>query len=55
MTDRDLAFDNMILRGVAGSTVHGTAIDGQDDLDYMGVCVEPPEHVLGLRRFSHIA
>jgi hypothetical protein len=27
---------------------HGTAIDGQDDRDEMGVFVEPPENVCGL-------
>lgn len=53
MTDfRKLATDNLILRGVVGSTVHGTAIEGQDDRDEMGVCVEPPEYVCGLSRFE---
>ena len=41
-----------ILRTVVGSTVHGTAVSGQDDLDLMGICVEPPEYVVGLRRFD---
>ena len=40
---------NVILRGLVGSGVHGVAIDGTDDRDEMGVCVEPPEHFFGLR------
>jgi len=46
MDARDTALANEILRGVVGSTAHGTAIDGQDDRDEMGVFVEPPENVL---------
>jgi len=42
-----------ILRGMVGSTVHGTAIDGQDDLDLMGVAIERPEYVIGLQRWEH--
>lgn len=38
-----------ILRTVVGSGVHGIAIEGQDDHDEMGVYVEPPESVFGLR------
>jgi len=36
-----------ILRAVVGSTVHGLANAGTDDRDEMGVCIEPPEYVLG--------
>jgi hypothetical protein len=46
------AAQHEILRTVVGSTVHGTAVDGQDDLDLMGICIEPPEYVVGLRRFD---
>jgi len=54
MTDkRMLALSNEILRGVVGSTAHGTAIEGQDDRDEMGVCMEPPEYVCGLSLFEH--
>jgi RNA repair pathway DNA polymerase beta family len=42
-----------MLRGVVGSTVHGLANAGTDDRDEMGVCIEPPEYVLGLRPFEH--
>lgn len=30
--------------------MHGTSIDGQDDRDEMGVCLEPAEFVTGLAR-----
>jgi hypothetical protein len=41
-----------ILRCQVGSGVHGTAIEGHDDRDEMGICIEPPEYVIGLRRFE---
>ncbi|MFC7330301.1 DNA polymerase beta superfamily protein [Marinactinospora rubrisoli] len=47
-----LAERGTILRCQVGSGVHGTAISGQDDRDEMGICVEPPEYVAGLRRFE---
>jgi predicted nucleotidyltransferase len=52
-SDREIAVDNEILRGVVGSTTHGTAIEGQDDRDEMGVFVEPPENVCGLAPIDH--
>ena len=48
-----LALDGCILRSLVGSTVHGLGNPATDDRDEMGVCVEPPEHVLGLRSFDH--
>ncbi len=42
-----------MLRGLVGSTVHGLSNPGTDDRDEMGVCVEPPEYVAGLRPFEH--
>lgn len=53
MTAREVALDNEILRGVVGSTAHGTAIEGQDDRDEMGVFIEPPEYVCGLTPCDH--
>jgi uncharacterized protein len=47
--DRDLAMAGEILRTVVGSGVHGIAIAGTDDHDEMGVFIEPPECVIGLR------
>ena len=51
--EQRIAARGMILRVLVGSTVHGTAIDGQDDRDEMGICLEPPETLVGLRRFTH--
>jgi uncharacterized protein len=52
-SEREIALDNEILRGEVGSTMHGTAIAGQDDRDEMGVFVEPPEFVCGLTPCDH--
>ncbi len=55
--DRDraleIARDGCILRGLVGSSVHGLSNPGTDDRDEMGVCIEPPEYLLGLKRFEH--
>lgn len=53
MTSKDVALGNEILRGLVGSTAHGINIVGQDDRDEMGVFVEPPENVCGLRSIDH--
>ncbi len=44
------ASTRVILRVQVGSGVHGTSIDGQDDRDEMGLCLEPAEYVTGLAR-----
>lgn len=44
--------EGTILRTQVGSGVHGIAISGQDDRDEMGICIEPPEYVIGLERFD---
>lgn len=49
--DRIDALAGEILRSVVGSGVHGIAIEGTDDHDEMGVFVEPPEYLLGVRRY----
>ena len=49
---RYVAEHNTILRAQVGSGLHGINIEGQDDEDEMGVCVEPPDYVLGLRDFE---
>lgn len=51
--DQWIAENGMMLRVLVGSGVHGTAIDGQDDRDEMGICVEPPHTVIGSKRFEH--
>ncbi|WP_158882101.1 nucleotidyltransferase domain-containing protein [Amycolatopsis anabasis] len=48
----DIAERGTILRCQVGSGLHGTAVRGQDDRDEMGICVEPPEYVIGLSRFE---
>ena len=49
---RELAEKGTILRAEVGSGVHGLAIKGRDDRDEMGICIEPPEYVLGLNQFE---
>jgi hypothetical protein len=48
-----IAERGLILRTTVGSVVHGLSNPGTDDRDEMGVCVEPPEYLLGFRRFGH--
>ena len=38
----------VILQGTVGSTAHGLALEGTDDSDLMGVCIEPIEEALTL-------
>lgn len=52
VTAQQVAEPNTIVRAVVGSTVHGTAVEGTDDRDEMGVCLEPPEYVVGLSHFE---
>lgn len=47
---RRLAEAGTVLRVQVGSGVHGTSVDGQDDRDEMGICLEPPAFVTGLAR-----
>jgi hypothetical protein len=49
---RAVAEPNTILLGLVGSTVHGVTVDAADDRDEMGICIEPPEYVAGLRVFN---
>ena len=49
---RLVAEQGEILRVLVGSGVHGTAVDGQDDRDEMGICLEPADYVCGLRSFE---
>jgi hypothetical protein len=50
---KEIALGNEILRGVVGSTAHGTAVDGQDDRDEMAIFVEPALNVCGLSSCDH--
>jgi uncharacterized protein len=49
---RAIAEPNLVLLGLVGSSVHGVTVDDADDRDEMGICIEPPEYVAGLRRFA---
>lgn len=49
---RGIAEANTVLRTQVGSGLHGVTIQGTDDRDEMGVCIEPPECVIGLRQFE---
>lgn len=51
--NKDVALSNEILRGVVGSTALGTALEGTDDRDEMGVFIEPPANVCGLTPCDH--
>ncbi|WP_072814298.1 DNA polymerase beta superfamily protein [Rhodococcus zopfii] len=46
-----IAEQNTVLRGQVGSGLHGVTT-GADDRDEMGVCIEPPEYVIGNARFE---
>lgn len=52
MTAQEIAEQNTILRAVVGSSAHGLAVEGTDDRDEMGVCIEPREYVVGLSKFE---
>ena len=52
---RTVAEPNTVLLGLVGSTVHGVTVDDADDRDEMGICIEPPEYVAGLRHFAYAA
>lgn len=52
MTAQEIAEPNTILRCEVGSGVHGLAVNNQDDRDEMGICLEPPEYVIGLKHFE---
>lgn len=55
MTDhlaQRIAEPNTILRGLVGSRLHGVVHEGGDDRDEMGICIEPPECVIGLQPFE---
>jgi uncharacterized protein len=49
---RRIAEDGTILRCQVGSGLHGISVSGQDDRDEMGICIEPPSYVIGVRSFD---
>lgn len=42
----------LILLATVGSTAHGLALEGTDDRDEMGICIEPTQCVIGLSHFE---
>lgn len=48
---RAIAQTNTVLRGQVGSGLHGVTT-GVDDRDEMGVCIEPPDYVIGNAKFE---
>ncbi|QOC55921.1 nucleotidyl transferase [Gordonia phage DirtyBoi] len=50
-TNAEIADRGLILRGQVGSGLHGVTT-GADDRDEMGVCIEPPEYIVGLSHFE---
>lgn len=49
---RQMAERSTILRAPVGSTIHGLHLEGTDDRDEMGVCVEDLDAVLGFHSFE---
>lgn len=55
MTDHNLkipAGSLVVLRGLVGSTVHGTNVANQDDRDEMAIAIEPPHYVIGMKHWE---
>lgn len=52
MTPRQIAEQGTFLVNEVGSSVHGTNLEGVDDLDLMGVCFQPTDYLLGLQHFE---
>lgn len=45
---------HLVALGVVGSLSHGTYLpDHIDDIDYMGIVVPPPRHIIGLGQWQH--
>jgi len=49
---KKIADKGTILRCLVGSGIHGVSIEGTDDRDEMGICIEPPEYIIGLEQFE---
>lgn len=49
---REVAELNTILQTQVGSGLHGITVAATDDRDEMGICIEPPECVIGLEGFE---
>jgi hypothetical protein len=49
---KEVAERGTILLTEVGSGLHGTSVSDQDDRDEMGVCIEPPDAVIGFKSFE---
>ncbi|BCP41411.1 hypothetical protein MINTMi27_15040 [Mycobacterium intracellulare] len=49
---QQIAEKNTILRTQVGSGLHGVIVEGHDDRDEMGICIEPASCVIGLEKFE---
>lgn len=52
LTPEEIAKRGTFLVREVGSTVHGTNLHADNDLDLTGVCFQPPEYLLGLQNFE---
>jgi len=52
METQNIELENVILLATVGSTAHGLALEGTDDRDEMGILIEGPENVIGLKTFE---
>jgi predicted nucleotidyltransferase len=52
MMTREEVERRTILRALVGSTLHGLVLEGKDDRDEMGVCIEPLNAVVGFADFE---
>jgi len=50
--EKDWFPHKLILLSIVGSSAHGLALEGTDDQDEMGICIEGPEFVIGLEHFE---
>lgn len=54
MSNKEIAERHEILRGLVGSTAHGTGLDGHEDRDEMGIFIEPAANVCGMTSLDHV-
>lgn len=45
--------DNLLMKFVGGSQLHGAKLEGYDDTDYYGLWIEPPSMALGVDSDEH--
>lgn len=49
-----IADNGLILRAKIGSHLYGTNLPGVGDRDELGICIEPPEYVIGLHTYNEL-